>query len=166
MSKSISVVSTKIKDKGIFDMNELYKVVKRWLDFHQYGDESKTFKEELYVERIKGDSKQIEVRWKAERFSSDYFSNVVTITFLILGLKEVEIELDNKKIPTQKAELELRINAKLVKDRQDKWKSDTLRKIYDNTIVSKRIDEYWVKLYNEINGLINEIKAFLELRRA
>jgi hypothetical protein len=81
----------KLKWKGLFDLDEVYKRMKFWLDFKGYGDEFSTFKEEKYVEKIKGQSKEIHVRWRAEKIISDYFSNVISVTFLILGLKEVEL---------------------------------------------------------------------------
>ena len=37
------VMSTAIKDKGIFDMGELYSLIKEWLTWEGYGDEKKTF---------------------------------------------------------------------------------------------------------------------------
>ena len=40
------------------------------------------------------------------------------------------------------------------------------KKIYNNTIVRERTDEYAEDLYNETYALVNDIKAFLELRRA
>ncbi|MCD4760080.1 hypothetical protein K8R33_04285 [archaeon] len=166
MSETINLVTISIKDKGIFDLDELYKVMKRWLDREGYGNEEKNFKEELYVERIKGDSKQIEIRWVGEKIGSDYFSNRIKINFLIINLKEIEIEIDGKKIPMKKGQIKLDIKSDLVKDRQNKWQSDFFRKIYENTIVNKRIDDYWGYYYGKTNSFIDEIKEFLELRRA
>ena len=164
MPDSIGIITTTIKDKGVFDMKELYKVMKRWLDMQGYGDETKNFKEELYVERIKGDAKQLEVRWRAEKMAGDYFSNIITIKILVLAMKNVEIEIEGKKIPTYKSELRIDIKSVLVKDRQGKFKSDFFRKIYENTLVRDRLDNYWGYFYGKTNSFINEIKTYLELR--
>jgi len=165
MPEEITLVSTKIKDKGIFNMEDLYAFIKDWLVLHNMGDEGSMFKEQTYVERVKGDSRQIEIKWKAERFNGDYFSNVIEITFLIVGLKDIEIEVEGRKIPTQKLELELRIVSKLIKNRQDKFKSDFIRNIYENTIIKDRIDFYAGEFYGESSALVNDVKKFLELRR-
>jgi hypothetical protein len=164
MPDSIGIIKTTIKDKGVFDVKELYKVMKRWLDVQGYGDETKGFKEEFYVERIKGDVKQLEVKWRAEKTMSDYFSNVITIKILIAAMKNVEIEIEGKKIPTFKSNLRIDIKSVLVKDRQGKFKSDFFRNIYDNTIVRDRVDRYWGYSYGKTNSFIDEIKTYLELR--
>ena len=74
-------------------MDELYKSIKYWLDFNGYGDERKSFKEERYVERSKGDSKQLEIGWKAEKQVSDYFSYVIELSYFVIGLKKVKIQI-------------------------------------------------------------------------
>ena len=164
MSEKVSIASTQIKHKGIFDMGELYKVMKSWLDEKGYGDEEKSFREELYVERIKGASKQIEIRWKAEKAQGEYFSHIIKVTFLIAGLTEVEIEQDGIKLGTNKADVTIKISSDMVKDRKNKWKIDFFRKIYEDLIIDKRIEEYWDGFYGKTYGFIDEIKGYLQLR--
>ena len=166
MPEKTKVMSTAIKHKGIFSLDELYKAIKEWLNFEGYGDESKTFIEDLYVERIKGDSKQIEIRWKAEKFAGEYFCNVIKITYYVLGLQDVEIEIDGRKIGTQKLDLTLKLSAELVRNRQDKFKSDFIRNLYEKYIIKERINDAEGALYNKAYGLADEIKRFLELRTA
>jgi hypothetical protein len=166
MSEKTKVMSTAIKHKGIFDLGELYKAIKEWLDFEGYGDESKTFIEELYVERIKGESKQIEIKWKAEKFAGEYFSNVIKITFYVLGLQDVEIEVDGKKIGTNKLDLTLKISAESVRNRQNKFKNDFIRDLYEKYVIKERINDMEGAIYNKAYGLADEIKRFLELRTA
>lgn len=79
-------------------------------------------------------------------------------------MKNVEIEIEGKKIPTYKSELRIDIKSVLVKDRQGKFKSDFFRKIYENTLVRDRLDNYWGYFYGKTNSFINEIKTYLELR--
>ena len=164
MAHSVGILSTTIKDQGVFDMKELYKVMKRWLDIQGYGDETKNFKEEMYVERIKGEAKQLEIRWRAEKTVSDYFSNVMTIKILVLAMKKVEIEIEGKKIPTQ-SEVRIDVKSVLMKNRQSKFKSDFFIKIYENMIIRDRVDNYWSYFYGKTNTFVDEIKTYLELRR-
>lgn len=161
------VMSTAIKDKGIFDMSELYSLIKEWLTWEGYGDEKKTFHEEAYVERIKGDSKQIEIKWKAEKFMGPYISHVINITFNIIGMKEVEIEMDGKKIGTNKLDLSLKLNAEIITDRQKKFtKRKLIKRLYENYIIKERISASKGLLNAKAYTLADEIKGYLELRRA
>ena len=166
MSEKTKVMSTAIKHKGIFSLDELYKAIKDWLNFEGYGDESKTFIEELYVERIKGDAKQIEIKWKAEKFMGEYFSSIIKITFYVVGLQDVEIEVEGKKIGTQKLDLTLKLSAELKSNRQDKFKNDFIRNIYEKYVIKERIEGTAGAIYNKAYGLADEIKRFLELRTA
>ena len=160
-------MSTAIKDKGIFDMSELYSLIKEWLTWEGYGDEKKTFHEEVYVERIKGDSKQIEIKWRAEKFMGPYISHIITITFNIIGMQEIEIEIDGKKIGTNKLDLSLKMNAEVITDREKKFaKRKFIKKLYENYIMKERIAASENLLNSKAYTLADEIKGYLELRRA
>ena len=163
MKESISVVSMKTKGKGIFDMGELYQNMKFWLDFQGYGDQEETFQEEKYVERIKGDSKQIEIRWRADKIFNDYVSYTLGITFFVLGLKDVEVEKEGKKIGSNKGEVEIRFNAKVNLDWKNKWKNQPFQTIYNNFIIKDKIEAHKTDLYNKTYTLYDEVKKFFEM---
>ncbi len=156
----------KLKWKGIFDFDDLYQKMKFWLDFYGFGDENSSFKEEKYVQRLKGDSKQIEIRWKGEKIINDYFSYVITITFFALGLKDIKVEEDGKQIGKNTGEIEMRFSAHLVTNRQGKWKKDGLmKKIYESYIIKDRIEQNTIDLYEMTYNFRDEIKAMLDLHR-
>lgn len=153
----------KTKGKGIFDMGELYQNMKTWLDFQGYGDQEKTFQEEKYVERIKGESKQIEIRWRADNLFNEYVSYTLGITFFIVGLKDVQIEKDGNKVGSNKGEIEIRFNAKLNLDWKNKWKSPFVQGIYNNYVIRDKIEEHKTDLYNKTYSLYDEVKKFFEM---
>jgi hypothetical protein len=166
MSELIPVVSTKIKDKGIFSMDDLYKGLKDWLVQEGYGDEKTNFREDYYVERIKGDFKQLEIKWRGEKNVTSYFTNQIIITINVTSLKDVEIEKEGKKYETNKVDIDLKVESNFIKDRKNKWTSDFFRNLYERYIVKERAEDYIEDLYNKTYSLINEVKKFLELRRA
>ena len=144
-------------------MDELYKMIKYWLDFNGYGDERKSFKEEKYVERIKGDAKQVEIRWRAEKEVSDYFTFVIELTYFIIGLKKIKVKQGDREIKMHEADLELRLSSNIILDKKNKWKNPLTKKVYDKLIINKRIEEHKIDLYKKTYGLHDEIKSFLEL---
>lgn len=164
-AETINVCSgLKLDWKGVFDLNDLYKKTKLWLNYNGYGNEKKSFREALYVEKIKGDEKEIQVEWHAEKNISDYFSCYLTITFLILGLKKVEVVQDGKKLKMNDAEIEIRLSADLVKNREGRWpKNSLIKKIYERFIIKERIEQYTVDLYQKVYSLHDEIKGYLNL---
>jgi len=167
MSETIPISKgLKIKWKGPFDFDELYKTIKYWLDFNGYGAEKKSFREEKYVERIKGDSKQLEIKWKGEKAVNDYFSYVIEITYFIIGLKKTKIMREGKEYETNKADLELRLSATLITDAKHKFKNkELLKKFYEKFIISDRIESNKTELYQKVYSLHDEIKEFLELHK-
>lgn len=166
MSESVSIAEgLKIAHTGIFDMEELYKLVKWWLELKGYGSEDKTFREEKYTERIKGDAKNIDIRWKAEKIINDYVSYVMTITFQTIAMGEVEIEQEGRKVKVNSGKITVKMDSKVVLDRQDKWKSDFFRNLYQNFIIKDRIDAHCGDLYNHTYTIHDEIKAFFEMNQ-
>ncbi len=168
MQEKITIVpGIKVKWRGIFDMAELYKHMKLWLDYQGYGNEEKTFQEEKFVQRIKGDSQQLEIRWNAHKDVSDYFAFVIKTGFFVLGLKDVELEKDGKKIKTQSGEVEIRISSHVLTDRQKKWgdKKSIFQIIYEKFIISSRLDDYKTNLYSKTYAFQDEIKNFLTMHQ-
>lgn len=160
MADEIVAKDVKIKRKGIFDMEQVYKKIKQWFDSRGYSE----FKEMKYIERIKPNGKQLEIVWEAKKEVSDYFTNNIRLTFLVIGLNKIEIEKEGQKIPMNNGELELIFNATLVKNAKEKFKEDgAMKKIYESYIVKDRIEEYKIDLYDNIYGLVNEVKLMLEL---
>ena len=162
MSEELDVVSMSVKHKGIFDMTELYQNIKTWLDYKGFGDHENSFREQKYTERIQGEDKQLEIKWKAEKIINSYFSHIIEITFFVTGLKSIEIEEEGKKIGTNVGNIVIKFKAKVVLDRQGKWNS-FFKSIYDKFIIRERIEENQNELYGKIYSLYNEVKTYLNM---
>ena len=76
------VFSGKIKQSGIFKFKDLYEFIYDFL----MGENYDVF-EDKYVEKISGDSKDVEINWKATREISDYFRFEIKADWVILGMK-------------------------------------------------------------------------------
>ena len=164
---SLQVIkSLKIAFKGIFDMTDLYKQMKFWLNNKNYGDENKDFKENVYVERLKGDSKQIEIKWITEKKVSDYFKNQIVITFFVVGLKDSETDWKGRKVKTNQGDIEINLSANLITNANGRWNNKSLMKrFYDRFVVKDRIENYKIELYKDTYDLQNLIKSILELSK-
>ena len=163
----ISIASgLKVKYRGVFDLDDFYKKLKIWLETEGYGDENKNFKEAKYIESIKPYGKNIDIKWIAEKNKSDYFSYYMTITFRIIGLQDIEVPYENKKIKSNKGEIDVKLSADLITNRQGKWsKNSFIKNIYEKAIINKRIEEYKLDVYKIAYKLHDEIKMYLNLPR-
>src|SRR3989344_650406 len=69
MAEKVSIQKDlKLKQESIFDMGELYKLMYRWAKQHNYSD----FIEDEYVEKISGETKNLEIAWTCIKKINDY----------------------------------------------------------------------------------------------
>ncbi|MBS3171528.1 hypothetical protein J4449_02865 [Candidatus Woesearchaeota archaeon] len=164
MPQRLTIASgLKIKQRSVFNLDELYKVMFRWFELYGYD-----MQELEYRDSIEGNAKHLEIKWKATKRIDDYLQYIIITNFLILGLESVEIEQDGTKTKTNKGEVEINLTGFLEKDYEDKWESGysrVIRDIYDKYVIHGRIDSLSGELYEEIYKLIDEVKAFLNLHR-
>ncbi len=154
----------KIKQRSVFNLDELYKIMWRWFELYGYD-----MQELEYRDSLEGNSKHLEIKWKSIKRIDDYLQFVIITNFLILGLENVEVEQEGVKIKTNKGEVEINFSAILEKDYEDKWTdsgySRVIRDVYDKYVIKNRIETLEGELYEEIYKLIDEVKAFLNLHR-
>mgnify|MGYP001575281733 CR=1 FL=1 len=156
----------RLRYNGIYDMDDVYRKAKWWLDFNGYGDEMKNFKETKYTERVKPEGKQIEIAWVCKKPINDYIANYIEITFFAVALQKVEIDKNGKKIPMNKGEVEIKFSAYLMINASDKYADDSIiNKIYKNYVIKQRIDEYKIDLYRKLYSLHDEVKGHLNLQK-
>lgn len=164
MAEQDKVFNSKIKFDGVFTFKDFYKFCYDWLK-----DETglAVFSEKKYKEKIQGDAKKIEIEWIGERELTDYFKMRVEVSFMIIGLKEVEVTQDNKKIKTNKGSIEVTVKGSLVKDYKGKFEKTSfqkfLRSIYEKIVIPSRVDEFQEKTVIECSDFLEQAKAYLDL---
>jgi hypothetical protein len=156
----------KIKWKGIFDWEKLYKLMKRWLDFEGYGNELENFKEKKYKERIQAGGKLLEIVWEGTKKVSSYYNFVIEVTFLIIGMKEVEVELEGRRVKMNKGEIEMRFNAYVLSNASDKLDDNSwFVRVYESWIGRDRLEQHKIDLYKKLMKFQDVIKEELNLYR-
>lgn len=161
MSEKRTVFKGKIKQAGNFNFKDLYSFI---YDFIM-EDGYKVF-EASYLERVTGDSKYLEIRWVLTKDLTGYFQSVINMDWQIIGLKDVEIEKDGKKVKTNNATIEIKFKGTLVIDYKDQFNTDFtkyLRKIFDNFVNRQRIDTFEGTVIGDVNDFINQCKGFLAI---
>jgi len=154
---------TKIKNKGVFDFKETYNVLYEWLIDEGYDVNEKTYKEVVGA----GGAKEIVIDWVAYRKVSDYFRFRIKIEWHILGMTDVEVEIDGVKQKMNKGQFELKAQGILEKDYESRWENKPfikfLRTMYDRYLITARIENYEGKLIGEVDEFVAQTKAYLAL---
>jgi len=163
MSEKNQIFSSKVKYDGIFSFKDFYKFC------HDYLTEEFGFgvAELKYSEKITGDAKEIQIEWEGNKKVTDYFKYVIKAQFAIVGLKNVEVQREGKKIQTNKGSVEISMKGILVSDYEGKYDtSPTLRffrSVYEKWIIPSTIEQIEDKLVSNCDGFLGEVKAYLDL---
>jgi len=161
MAEKDRVVKEELKHKGIFDFAALYSFSHSWWK-EEYG-----INESKYTERVSGNKRDIRIEWIATKDISDYFKFEHKIEFIISGLTDVEVEIDGEKKKMNQGEIEIKITAILVKDKDSKWDTSPfnrfMRDVYNKYVIPSRIEDIKIQLSDDAREFKDEIKAFLEL---
>lgn len=163
----ISVVpGLKVDYQGIFDLSDLYKKTKAWMNYEGYGDENSNFLETKYIERIRPIGKQIEIKWFGEKIINDYISYFITVEYTGIGIKDTEVTFEGRKIKMNSGHTIITIKADLILNRQGKWEKDSiLKRLHDRRLFRKYIEDYRDDLMDKATSLFTEIKAYFNLHQ-
>lgn len=162
MAEFDKIAESKVKHEGIFDFKELYRFA-----YALALDEEYDLEERNYTEKNTAKGKEIEILWIAKRKISDYFRFKIQMNWLILGMTDVEVAKEGRKVKLNQGSLEIKFKAYLEKDYENRWETTAflkfLRGLYDNYVIKSRISDYEDKVAEEMVGMIEQIKAFLVL---
>jgi len=164
MVEENQVFKSAVKYEGVLVFKDFYKFcydyLKDELGFDELG-------EEVYKEAIKGDEKEIKVKWNGAKKFDDYFKFKIKIEFRIFNLKNVEIQQGEKKLKMNKGIAEVHMKGILVSDYRGLWAMHPVRKfmrnVYEKWIIPSRIDKIETKLVGDCDEFMTQAKAYLDL---
>ncbi len=163
MAEKDVIIKEKLKYTGYGDFKDIYNYAHDWLRGELYS-----VTEDNYGEKVKGNSKELDIAWKASKKLTDYFKVEIDVKWKVLGMEDVEVEIDGKKKKTNKfAEIKIELKGTLIKDHTNQWnKSATIKffkEIYNKYVIPARTDQMEDKIKDEVIDFKEEMKAFLEL---
>jgi len=162
MSQKTVVYKQTFKTTGYWKYSEVYDFVFEWLRDRDYKTS-----EDSYNEKIGSKKKEVTITWKSSKKVTDYFKLLVQSDWHILGMKDVEVEIDGKKKKMNSGEVEIIFKATLVKDYERRWEDKPvwkfLRGVYEKYVIRSTVDDYEDELEDDVRELIGDLKAFLRL---
>jgi len=163
MAEEDTIFSSKVSYKGIFSFPDFYKFCYDWLS----EDTGLTVKEEEYVEKILGNSKNIDIKWSGDRKLTDYFKLKIKVDFRIVGLEKVKIKQSGAEIDTNKGKVDIKVKGILVKDYDGKFEmtgfKKFLRGVYEKYIIPSIVKQYEDKVAGDSDEFLSQAKAYLDL---
>jgi len=163
MSEKDKVFSNKTKYKGVFSFPDFYQFAYDWLK----DETGLLLSEDKYKEKLAGDSKNLEIEWTGRRDMTDYFRFEMKVLFRIIGMTNVEVMQDGKKVKANKGEVEMKIEGSLIRDYKSKFEKSGvhkfLRAIYEKGVIAARVEQFEVKIIEDCNEFLSQVKAYLDL---
>ena len=163
MAEKDKLFSSKMKYNGILNFADFYKFCYEWLR----DETGLLLSENKYSEKITGEEKNIEIEWNGFRDMTDYFRLEVKIFFRVLGLTNVELTEGNRKIRTNKGNIEVGVTGNLVRDYEGKFEKSAfqkfLRGIYEKSVIHARVEQFQEKIIGDCDEFLSQAKAYLDL---
>ena len=162
MAERDNVIREKHDYSGLVDFSGFYSFCWGWFKNELYGvDEIK------YAEKVSGNSRDIDIEWRATKPISDYFKIDFRLVFEIRELSDVEVEVEGKKKNMNKGKISVEIRGALVRDPDSKMdRSPVLkffREIYSKYVIPGRIEDMKLKVSGDAQTFNEEMKAYLDL---
>ncbi len=146
----------RVRHVGILDLKYFYRDVKRWLDHNGYDS---PFNEDKYdVQEFPDGAKTINIFWSAVKKKTKYFHYLIKIKWILVGVREIEIEYEGKKSKRFKGDFDIKIGSSIIK----KGPQGSIRKIWERFVNPKRIDDHILDLYNKTNELREWMKNYFD----
>lgn len=163
MVEKDNVIKEKVKHSGLGDFKGAYKYAREWLQKENFE-----VTEDSYSEKVSGNAKEIEIEWTANRKLTDYYKAVLKFKWRVLGLVDVEVEVDGKRKTMNKfVELSIEVKGVLEKDYDSKWENSSMQKffkdVYNKYVVIERTRQKEDQVRGAVIDFKEEMKAFLEL---
>ena len=162
MGQKKEVYKEKLKQTGYWDYTQVYNMLFEWLK-----DSGYKITEDLYNEKLSSGGKEVIIKWTATRKVTDYFKYEIILDWHILGMKDAEVEIDGKKVNTNKGEIEIVFKGNILKDYEKRWEDKPtwkfLRGIYEKYVIRETVDEFEDDLEDDVRDIIKDLKAFLRI---
>ena len=163
MAEKTKVYSSKLKHGGFFTFKDYYLFCYDWLE----NEVGLNIAEKGYTEKVKGEAREVEVKWECERKLTDYFKMEMKVKIKADPLKKAVITKDGVKKDTNEGVVEMEVSGTLVRDYDGKFESSAfnkfLRGVYERWVIPSRIDEFEDKVAGDCDTFLGQAKAFLDL---
>ena len=160
----IIVDESEVEYEGLFSLTDLYKLIDKYAKEKGYDKEEKE-----NTEQVTANGKDIHLILQPNRKVSDYFENIMKIEISARRIKDVETEMDKKKIRLNEGYINIKFSAILKSDYEGRWKDKPMyyfiRTLFDKYIYRSEKNEFEARLTDDLMHLKDQVGAFLNLHR-
>jgi len=164
VSESRDLGSVSFFFEGIFDLNDVYRIVDDFTRMRGYN-KSEAVNKEVVTEQ----GKDITIVFIPDKKRTDYIQKRLKIIVDVKDMQDVEVTIDDKKRKMQKGKIFLMIKAILVTDWDGRWEDRPatffLRALFDKVFYKKHTDEYKDEVEADMNLLRDQLRGYLNMQK-
>ncbi|MBW2990576.1 hypothetical protein KY348_02615 [Candidatus Woesearchaeota archaeon] len=155
----------KIRFKGLFDWEGLYRLVHQWFVKREFRFHEKRYKDK--VQTALGNELEVDV-W-GEKEVTEYYQYKVYICYHIWEGKEVPVIIEGKQVKRMKGRMHIELKGEIITDWQKRYKNDNIihkmMEMFLNKVAFKRDIEmkHIDPVDKDLHRLEAEIKKFLKM---
>lgn len=144
-----------VKFDGIFNLDDLYHILKEFLEQNKY-----TLTERAFEEKTK---ESITVKWKATKIIDEYTQFIIKTA---IKCNAQSIEIKNRQL--YQGTLELMLKAQIERDYQDIWVGPVkqfFRGVYDKLIAGDKFEKLEGELKEETYNVATRARQYLNMKK-
>lgn len=160
----IIVDHMKLDYKGLFDVNNLFRLIDAWLFERNFEKRTnKNFEQETPKGKF--------IEWEVASWKkiSDYQRYIIKIRMLMYNLTKVDAIKEKKKTKLGHARILMYFDGYLESDYEHRWDERPLflffRTLYDKFIYKAYTERFEQRLASDVHHLYNHVEAFLNTYR-
>ncbi len=157
-------LNQRVAYKGIFDLNELYKIIYDWLVSRGFQVHESKYQSAV----MDHGGKDIRFEWYADRKGTELVMVIMKLHFKLADLQQIEVEKNGEKKKLVKGYLFIRITQDCEFDFNERYSYNkwhqTILKFMTEWMMQKKIETYWEdKARFKAYELANVIKESLDM---
>ncbi len=164
VERRIIVDGISISYHGLFEIEELYKLIDHFLRERAYTKHELSVEEHVYK-----DGKKISITKEPYKKISDYAKYVLRIEIEGEGINDKVAVIDGKKRTVQEGSITVTFYGFLTTDYEGRWDKRPLfyflRALFDQYVFKIHTERYEAGLVEEVNLLYGMVKGFFNLYR-
>lgn len=176
IGQKIKAAEFSVKVEDVYNLKDLYKVVKEWMDEENYFDDhgTESYREKLFLQKDRPTNTELWIWFRTIKYpegvnpKTGYLRYLLDIDYHIVNMKDLEVVHKGRKMKMNKGETEVMISANVELDYRGEWKKHNILKnfitMFQKSIYKNEIDYHRLALYKEAYKLQAVIKRYLEAK--
>ena len=168
MAEKKKLTSINFVYEGIFSMKDFFRLLDFWLRDKFFDKQEQKLEEFVNPDG----SKQIEIEFQPWKKFSDYHKCVLKIEMMVHNFRNIEVDVNGKKLKLNQGKIEIKFTGYLWVDWQGHWTIQKkkpmlyfVRDLWDRYIYNDITKKYTYMVLDDVTDLRNTLSTYLNMQK-